>query len=131
MSNIVAIVGRPNVGKSTLFNRLSTDVKSLTFDVSGVTRDFLSDTVSWQGRNFELIDTAGLSFRKTTDPIASRMREQAISLFFCGSGNRRREKGWRRTKFQSFRFRLSGFKLKVRRIPHFERYTLELNPQRN
>lgn len=76
----VVIVGRTNVGKSTLFNRLSTDVKSLTFDESGVTRDFLSDTVSWQGRTFELVDTGGISLQKTQDPILSLVRDQAISF---------------------------------------------------
>jgi len=76
----VVVVGRTNVGKSTLFNRLSTDVKSLTFDESGVTRDFLSDTVSWQGKSFELIDTAGISLQKTKDPILSHVRKQAIDF---------------------------------------------------
>lgn len=76
----VVIVGRTNVGKSTLFNRLSTDVKSLTFDESGVTRDFLSDVVSWQGRSFELIDTAGISLQKTQDPMLERTRKQAIEF---------------------------------------------------
>ena len=76
----VVIVGRTNVGKSTLFNRLSTDVKSLTFDESGVTRDFLSDTVEWQGRAFELIDTGGISWQKTQDPLLASVREQAIAF---------------------------------------------------
>jgi len=76
----VVIVGRTNVGKSTLFNRLSTDIKSLTFDVSDVTRDFLSDTVEWQDRTFELIDTGGISLQKTEDPLLASVREQAIAF---------------------------------------------------
>jgi len=76
----VVIVGRTNVGKSTLFNRLSTSVKSLTFDESGVTRDFLSDTVSWQGRTFELVDTGGIALQKTQDALLERVRKQAISF---------------------------------------------------
>ena len=76
----VVIVGRTNVGKSTLFNRLSTEVKSLTFDESGVTRDFLSDVVSWQGRTFELVDTGGISLQKTQDQILDRVRKQAIAF---------------------------------------------------
>lgn len=76
----VVIVGRTNVGKSTLFNRLSTDVKSLTLDYEGVTRDFLSDIVCWRDRSFELIDTGGISFRKTQDPILQKSRERALQL---------------------------------------------------
>ena len=60
----VVIVGRMNVGKSSLFNRLSTSVKSMTFDFEGVTRDFITDTVCWQNHCFELIDTGGVSLKK-------------------------------------------------------------------
>src|ERR1700730_14162723 len=73
----VVIVGRMNVGKSTLFNRLSTSKKSLTLDFSGVTRDFVKDQVSWQGVTFNLIDTGGISFRKTQDPLQEKVREVA------------------------------------------------------
>ena len=76
----VVIVGRMNVGKSTLFNRLSTDVKSLTLDYAGVTRDFLKDVVCWQGRCFELIDTGGISLRKTEDKILERVRLKALEV---------------------------------------------------
>lgn len=67
-----------NVGKSTLFNRLSVDVKSLTYDYEGVTRDFVKDVVSWQGRSFDLVDTGGVSFRKTDDPILAETRQRAL-----------------------------------------------------
>jgi len=76
----VVIVGRANVGKSTLFNRLSTDVKSLTYDQSGVTRDFISDKVSWMGKTFELIDTGGVALRKTEDPFLEPVRKQALEF---------------------------------------------------
>ncbi len=76
----VVIVGRTNVGKSTLFNRLSENVKAIALDQEGVTRDFLRDTISWQGRSFELIDTGGISLRKTQDPILSQTRAVALSM---------------------------------------------------
>lgn len=74
----VVLVGRTNVGKSTLFNRISVDVKSLTLDQEGVTRDFIHDVVCWQDRCFNWIDTGGVSLRKTQDPILERVREQAM-----------------------------------------------------
>lgn len=82
MSNIakVVIVGRMNVGKSTLFNRLSTKVKSLTMDYEGVTRDFITDEVSWQGCVFQLIDSGGISLRKSRDPLAEKVRLLGLSL---------------------------------------------------
>lgn len=87
----VVIVGRTNVGKSTLFNRLSVDVKSIALDQEGVTRDVLKDIVSWQGRSFQLIDTGGINLRKTQDPILEKTRQQALAqiesaqviLFVC------------------------------------------------
>lgn len=76
----VVIVGRTNVGKSTLFNRLSDNVKAIALDLEGVTRDFLRDTISWQGKSFELIDTGGISLRRTQDPILAQARAIALSL---------------------------------------------------
>lgn len=57
---IVTLVGRTNVGKSTLFNRLVEKKKSITEDISGVTRDRIVDKVEWQGDEFLLVDTGGL-----------------------------------------------------------------------
>lgn len=76
----VVIVGRTNVGKSTLFNRLSQDVKSLTMDYEGVTRDFLQDEVCWQNRCFELIDSGGISLKKSRDPVTEKVRTLALTL---------------------------------------------------
>ena len=76
----VIIVGRMNVGKSTLFNRLSESVKSMTYDYEGVTRDFIKDTINWQGRTFDLYDTGGISLRRSNDLILEKAREVAIKL---------------------------------------------------
>jgi GTPase len=76
----VVIVGRMNVGKSTLFNRLSTEVKSLTMDYAGVTRDFIKDTVQWRGALFELVDSGGIALRRTQDIIAQHVEAQVRTL---------------------------------------------------
>lgn len=75
----VVIVGRANVGKSTLFNRLSERVKTITYDQEGVTRDFVTDTVAWQGRMFEVVDTGGVSLKKSIDPLVEATRQIALA----------------------------------------------------
>jgi GTP-binding protein len=73
---IVAIVGRPNVGKSTLFNALAGENISIVKDTPGITRDRIYAEVSWLDMNFTLIDTGGIE-PESKDIILSQMREQA------------------------------------------------------
>lgn len=77
MKPIVAIVGRPNVGKSTLFNRISGTRKAIVDDFPGVTRDRNYVDVTWDDRPFTLIDTGGFE-PEAKDRLLSQMREQAI-----------------------------------------------------
>lgn len=73
---IVAVVGRPNVGKSTLFNKLIGQRLSIVEDTPGVTRDRIFGECEWQTRKFTLVDTGGIE-PKSNDVIISQMREQA------------------------------------------------------
>ena len=73
---VVAIVGRPNVGKSTLFNALAGEMISIVKDTPGVTRDRIYADVTWLDKTFTLIDTGGIE-PDSNDVILSQMREQA------------------------------------------------------
>ena len=73
---VVAIVGRPNVGKSTLFNRLAGARKAIVEDIPGVTRDRLYDSTDWAGREFIIIDTGGIRFDEE-DLFAREVKLQA------------------------------------------------------
>ena len=73
---VVAIVGRPNVGKSTLFNVLAGEMISIVKDTPGVTRDRIYADVSWLDKEFTMIDTGGIE-PDSRDVILSQMREQA------------------------------------------------------
>lgn len=77
MSNIVAIVGRPNVGKSTLFNRLTESRQAIVDESSGVTRDRHYGLVDWNGRQFTLIDTGGY-IKGSDDIFEDEIRKQVI-----------------------------------------------------
>ena len=73
---IIAIVGRPNVGKSMLFNKLIGRRLSIVEDTPGVTRDRIYGQTDWNGRTFTLVDTGGIE-PSTDNQILSFMREQA------------------------------------------------------
>ena len=77
MRPLVAIVGRPNVGKSLLFNRLAGQRLSIVEDTPGVTRDRLYAPCEWAGRTFDIVDTGGIE-PDTDNQILAFMREQAL-----------------------------------------------------
>ena len=86
----VAIVGRPNVGKSTLFNRLLEQRKAIVDDVSGVTRDRQYGVADWAGRTFNVIDTGGFVHgsddvfeREIRKQVKIAMEEANVLLFMC------------------------------------------------
>ncbi len=78
MSNIVAIVGRPNVGKSTLFNRLFGERQAIIDDTSGVTRDRIYGTSEWNGKSFTIVDTGG--FVKNSEDVFEKAIRQQVKL---------------------------------------------------
>jgi len=75
MSFTVAIVGRPNVGKSTLFNRLLEQRKAIVDNISGVTRDRQYGVAEWNGKAFNVIDTGGF-VPNTEDVFETEIRKQ-------------------------------------------------------
>ncbi|MBO7293294.1 MAG: ribosome biogenesis GTPase Der, partial [Clostridia bacterium] len=87
---VVAVVGRPNVGKSTLFNKIIGERRSIVEDTPGVTRDRIYGDAEWNGRRFLLVDTGGIE-PKTDDIILAKMRMQAevaietadVIVFLC------------------------------------------------
>lgn len=76
---IVAVVGRPNVGKSTLVNRIAVSRDAIVHESRGVTRDRSYHEADWNGRDFVLIDTGGIESVKSKDVFAPRIREQALA----------------------------------------------------
>ena len=78
--HILAIVGRPNVGKSTLFNRIAGRRIAIVHEEAGVTRDRVSARARWRNRSFEVVDTGGIAFldeEKTSNALAAAARRQA------------------------------------------------------
>src|ERR1035437_25691 len=93
-SGIVALVGRPNVGKSTLFNRLTGERRAIVSDHPGLTRDRIYGDVEWRGRAFTVVDTAGLERvikgsadgdlpANTQAPARVALREADVICFVC------------------------------------------------
>ena len=90
MKSYVVIVGRPNVGKSTLFNRIAHSQRALVDDLAGVTRDRIYAEAEWEGKSFTIIDTGGFSVFDG-DPFVSIIRDQIllaiqeadVVLFMC------------------------------------------------
>jgi len=94
MKPIVAIVGRPNVGKSTLFNRITRSRNAIVDDLPGVTRDRIFGDARWNDRSFTLVDTGGFA-EGDDDPFAPHIRQQvsqaiedadAVALVLDGKG---------------------------------------------
>ena len=97
----VLLVGRTNVGKSTIFNRILGKTASIVFDQEGVTRDYISEEITWDDKTFNLIDTGGLSFSKKTthdadtklfqeyiqENVLKILEEAAVILFVCDGKN--------------------------------------------
>ncbi len=87
---VLAIVGRPNVGKSTLFNKLIGERRAIVEDIPGITRDRIYGETEWNGRSLIVIDTGGIE-PGTDDPLLVKMRAQAqiaidtadVILFVC------------------------------------------------
>ena len=90
MANIVAIVGRPNVGKSTLYNRLIGERRAIIDDEAGVTRDRQYGTCEWNGKTFTVVDTGGfvrgsddVFEAAIRDQVAIAIEEAAVIVFVC------------------------------------------------
>ena len=77
MGNLVAIVGRPNVGKSTLFNRLTKSRKAIVSNEAGTTRDRQYGKCEWNGREFSVVDTGGWVV-KSDDIFEEEIRKQVV-----------------------------------------------------
>lgn len=91
MKNVVAIIGKPNVGKSTLFNKIISKRKSIVFDEPGVTRDRLYEEAYWSGHKFKLIDTGGITieendFKKLIKVQAQIAIDEANVIIFILNG---------------------------------------------
>ena len=80
MKPVVAIVGRANVGKSTLFNRLTHTKRAIVDDLAGVTRDRLYEDVMWNGKTFTLIDTGGIELKSNDEPLTIPMTRSLPQL---------------------------------------------------
>ena len=78
----IAIIGRPNVGKSTLVNRLCQSNDAIVFDKPGVTRDRTYQNASWGGKEFQIVDTGGLVFEDDSE-FLPEIRTQVFLALDC------------------------------------------------
>lgn len=78
-NNTVILVGRTNVGKSTFFNRLSSSIKTIAYDMPGVTRDIVRDEVNFHDHKFTLVDSGGITIIPSNDEIDQNVRKQVIN----------------------------------------------------
>ncbi len=78
----VALVGRPNVGKSTLFNRMARKRRAITFDQPGITRDLVAEPVEYDGRHFLLVDTGGYMTGGGDDDLLPKIRGQVLRAVY-------------------------------------------------
>ena len=91
----VLLVGRTNVGKSTLFNRLTSTTKSIVYDRPGITRDYIHELVTWDKNTFDLIDTGGITLKKhrneiqheITGGVKELFNQASLILFVCDVKN--------------------------------------------
>src|SRR5919198_2620382 len=79
----VVLVGRPNVGKSTLFNRVTGSRRAIVTPVAGTTRDSISQSAEWQGIPFSMVDTGGM-FGASTDPLHELVVEHGRKAIAAG-----------------------------------------------
>ena len=80
MGNLVAIVGRPNVGKSTLFNRLTKTRQAIVNEEAGTTRDRQYGKTEWLGREFSVVDTGGWVVNSETDRLRKAYSDELSEL---------------------------------------------------
>ena len=82
MSNLIAIVGRPNVGKSALFNRIIKKRIAIVHDQPGVTRDRVTAEAEWGGKSFTLVDTGGIGLlrREKSDDIIIKATVEQVEI---------------------------------------------------
>lgn len=76
----VLLIGRTNVGKSTLFNRLADQKRSIVLEQENVTRDYINETIDWNNTKFDLIDTGGLNLNKQPDSIFSGVQKKVLEI---------------------------------------------------